>query len=199
MTQSVTDTSTCARSLGKAAVLAGLLALGAPVFAQDEPENLRDREPDVEDVVMTPIDDLNLDADELPEVLVTAAQEPYADLASRDCETIGNAIAELDSALGPDYDLVEDEEDRLSEGKIAKRVVSSFIPFRGILREVTGAASEKRQLEAAVMAGMTRRGYLKGLGNASGCPYPARPAFVAIEIDDSDVVAMEPVERSDEN
>ena len=195
MTVFATDISTWADRLRFGALILGALALDAPAFAQDEQKGLRDREPDVEDVVMTPVDDLNLDRDELPEVLVTAARNPYADLASQDCDAIGAAISELDSVLGPDYDLVADEEDRLSEGKIAKRVVSSFIPFRGFVREVSGAASEKRKLEAAVMAGMTRRGYLKGLGNASGCPYPARPAFVAIKIDDSDLVEMDPDEE----
>ena len=51
----------------------------------------------------------------------------------------------------------------------------SILPFRGILREVTGAAENDRALRAAYTAGMVRRGFLKGLGLGRGCKYPARP------------------------
>ncbi|HSF11433.1 MAG TPA: hypothetical protein VLA50_00535, partial [Erythrobacter sp.] len=54
-------------------------------------------------------------------------------------------------------------------------VVGSILPFRGILREVTGAASNDRELRAAYTAGMVRRSFLKGLGMGRGCEYPARP------------------------
>ena len=46
--------------------------------------------------------------------------------------------------------------------------------FRGILREVTGAAGNDRALRAAFTAGMARRAFLKGLGQGKGCAYPAR-------------------------
>jgi hypothetical protein len=43
------------------------------------------------------------------------------------------------------------------------------------VREVTGAASNERALQAAYTAGMARRAFLKGLGRGRGCAYPARP------------------------
>ncbi|NVE93878.1 hypothetical protein [Altererythrobacter lutimaris] len=169
------------------------LSCSAVAQAQDEQEVVRNQEPDVEDVIMTPIDDLNLDDDEIPEILVAASIDPYASPAGKDCESLRLAIADLDAVLGPDYDIVNDGTDPFSEGRVAKRVVGSFIPFRGILREITGAAGEKRELQAAIVAGLARRAYLKGLGEASECPYPSRPAFMAIEIDEDDVVKLQPV------
>ena len=84
-------------------------------------------------------------------------------------------IAKLDTALGEDYDLAGKEKTGMSGKKVAKGVVGSFIPFRGLVREVSGAAGDKRKAEAAVRAGIARRAYLKGLGQGKGCQYPARP------------------------
>jgi molybdopterin synthase catalytic subunit len=78
--------------------------------------------------------------------------------------------------LGADYDIAEEDgEKRLSEGRIGQSVVGAFIPFRGIVREATGAAENDRTLRAAYTAGMARRAFLKGLGIGKGCAYPARP------------------------
>ena len=73
-------------------------------------------------------------------------------------------------------DLVEDDRDRISWGRVATSAVGSFIPFRSVLRELSGAADHKRDFEAAIYAGAVRRGFLKGLGQQRGCAYPARPA-----------------------
>ena len=84
-------------------------------------------------------------------------------------------LAALDMELGADYDIAQDDgKDRLSEGRIGQSIVGSVIPFRGILREVTGAASNDRALRAAFTAGMARRAFLKVLGQGKGCAYPAR-------------------------
>jgi hypothetical protein len=74
-------------------------------------------------------------------------------------------------------DIADGRTDRLSTGRMAKSVVASFIPFRGVLREISGAAEQERLLQSAVYAGAVRRGFLKGLGQQRGCEYPARPAF----------------------
>lgn len=166
----------------KAAIAAAALACSGAAWAGDE--NVRDREPDVGDVATTPISDLNLAKDKIPEVLLASAEAPYAPAAGTGCDGIKVAIADLDRVLGPDYDLQDTENDRLSEGRIAQSVVGSFIPFRSIIREVSGAADHKRQFEAAITAGLVRRAFLKGLGQASGCPYPARPAFTRIAVAD---------------
>ena len=108
-------------------------------------------------------------------MLVEAVQNPYAHETLTTCNAIVGEIARLDQVLGNDYDIAGAEDTGLSEGKIAQGVVGSFIPFRGIVREVSGAAGDERKLRAAATAGMTRRGYLKGLGQSKGCDYPARP------------------------
>lgn len=82
--------------------------------------------------------------------------------------------------LGPDYDFLDRPEGELRPGNIAKGLVGSLIPFRGIVREVTGAAGDERDLLYAITAGMTRRGFLKGLGKGRGCDYPAAPRMMTM-------------------
>lgn len=154
----------------------GLAVLAAPVAAQEQDEPVANRTPDAEDVAMTPIKDLNLAKDEIPSVLLAAAAAPYASTGIRTCAQISEAIAPLDAALGPDMDIADSENDRISAGSVAKSVVASFVPFRGILRELTGAAEHQRDFQAAIYAGSVRRGFLKGMGQQKGCKYPARPA-----------------------
>lgn len=167
------------------AALAAALALSllsSPALAQDQDEPAANRTPNAEDVAMTPITDLNLAKDEIPSALLAAQAGPYSSVGIRTCDDIAAAIAPLDAALGPDMDVVESENDRISAGSVAKSVVASFIPFRGILRELTGAAEHQRNFQAAIYAGAVRRGYLKGLGEQRNCPYPARPAFARVEM-----------------
>jgi hypothetical protein len=153
------------------AVLAVLLSAPLPpAAAQAIPE------PDVEDVLKTPLRNLNIDRRDIPPVLLEAMQNPYEAAGLKTCAAIIAEIAQLDAVLGADYDIAENKgTDRVSEGRIAQSVVGSFIPFRGILREVTGAASNERLLRTAYTAGMARRAFLKGLGLGRGCKYPARP------------------------
>ena len=49
-----------------------------------------------------------------------------------------------------------------------KTIVNSLIPFRGLVREVSGAAPAQRRLNAAIDAGYARRGFLRGLAKAKG-------------------------------
>jgi len=157
---------------------AGLLALtcaaGSAAHAQAMPE------PDVTEVAKTPLRDLNIDARDIPEVLQIAARDPYATQGMENCNALVTEIAALDTVLGADYDIAEsDSKDRLSEGRIGQSIVGSILPFRGVVREVTGAAGNERALRAAYTAGMARRAFLKGWGLGRGCAYPARPKVLA--------------------
>jgi hypothetical protein len=159
-------------------VLAAACALGwgaaAPLAAQVMPE------PDATEVAKTPLRDLNIDGRDIPEVLVVAERDPYATAGLGKCNAIVAEIAALDSVLGADYDIAEDRGgDRFSEVRIGQSVVGSILPFRGILREVTGAADNDRKLRSAYTAGMVRRSFLKGWGLGRGCAYPARPKAAA--------------------
>lgn len=157
------------RCLALAALLLPL-AFAAPAAAQVVPE------PDAKEVAKTPLRDLNIDARDIPEVLKAAERDPYAMQSLDKCDALVSAIAELDMLLGADYDIAEEEEGkRINEGRIGQSVVGSIIPFRGLVREATGAAEADRNLRAAYTAGMVRRSFLKGWGLGRGCAYPARP------------------------
>jgi hypothetical protein len=147
-----------------------ITATGGAAQAQVMPE------PDAAEVARTPLRDLNIDPQEIPPVLLKAATAPYATQGLGRCNGLVREIAALDSVLGADYDIADESGgDRLSEGRIGQSLVGAIIPFRGILREVTGAASNERTLQAAYTAGMVRRAFLKGWGMGRGCAYPARP------------------------
>lgn len=182
MKRCATLTSTWVRG----AALASLLA-AAPVAA-NERNSVRDRDPNVEDIATTPLTDLNLAKDPIPEILLAAAKAPYANEGLEDCGELGDEVARLDAVLGPDLDIADEDRDAISVGRIAKSAVGSFIPFRSIVREITGAADHERDFEAAIVAGLIRRGYLKGRGEQLGCAYPARPAFAKVAVTKGDRV-----------
>lgn len=178
---------------GLRAVLGAGLALAAgPLFAQTEdpgsspapappvvppsPPVVTDDKVSALDVVATPIDDLKLRKRRAPAALLAAQEAPYAQAGLVDCAAIAAAIAPLDDVLGEDLDTAPAPRRRLTAGKIGREVVGIFIPYRGLIREASGANAGRRRLADLVIAGMMRRAYLKGMGEARGCPYPARPA-----------------------
>ena len=149
-----------------------ILALAAPAMAQDD---VTDRNPDAMDVAMTPLSDLNLTRDPIPPILLWSRENPYANEGLDDCDNIRTGVADLDAVLGDDADTETEEERRLTVTGVAQRAVGMFIPFRGIIREISGANAHEYQFRQAIAAGLMRRASLKGLGEARGCPYPARP------------------------
>lgn len=160
--------------------MAALFIAGAtPALAQDQQQPVTDRNPDAERVAETPLRDLNVKKDGIPEVLQAAARNPYATAGLTTCSAVVRAVQELDALLGPDFDLGEVERKGVTPGKVAESIVGSLIPFRGLIREATGAADAERQLQVAIFAGATRRGFLKGLGVQRNCSWPAKPATVA--------------------
>ena len=156
------------------ATLAFAASAGPAVAGQDR--TMTSRDPSAMDVAKTPVTDLNIDKQEIPEVLIAATREPYSLTGLKTCRPLIDAVEELDTMLGPDIDLPQEERDRISAGRVAKTVVGSFIPFRGLIREVSGANDHEKAVRAAIQAGIARRGYLKGIGQSRGCKYPARPA-----------------------
>ncbi len=45
-----------------------------------------------------------------------------------------------------------------------------------MIRELSGANKHQQQFQDAIVAGVMRRAFLKGMGLKLGCKYPARPA-----------------------
>lgn len=129
---------------------------------------------------MTPLSDLNLARDAIPPTLVRARAAPYANEGYDDCTEVRREIGDLDAVLGDDFDTAPPEEREFSAGEIAQRVVAHFIPFRGIIREISGANEHEYEFREAITAGLMRRAYLKGIGQQMGCSYPARPAPPAL-------------------
>lgn len=168
--------STFARTL-RLATAAALVTLSAPpAFAQSG-----SREPTTgeraEGVVTQPFEDLNIKQDEVPAKLIAIEADPYAAGGMTTCEEIAKEIAELDAVLGADVDARDPTKRKTEDTMIdlGGSVISSLIPFRGVVREVTGANATKRRYQQAVYAGVTRRSFLKGLGKAKGCEPPAAP------------------------
>ncbi len=135
------------------------------------------------DVVSTPLDTLNIKKEDIPPILIAAREGTYDLGGLRSCRAIGAEIVQLDAVLGPDIDIAadktRDEKRGNAVGQVAKSVITSFIPFNGMIREVTGAAGRERQWQVALYAGASRRAFLKGYGQARGCSYPARAASAA--------------------
>jgi hypothetical protein len=118
---------------------------------------------------------------EIPSVLDDARRAPYAPVAGASCEMLGAEIALLDTALGRDLDVAVDSKP-FSKGKVVDKAIdvggsaaSSFIPYRGVVRFVSGAEKHDNHVADSVLAGSVRRGYLKGVGEAMGCSYPNAP------------------------
>lgn len=123
-------------------------------------------------IVSQPARDVGLARTTIPPVLEQAARSPYATEGTRNCSALALAVADLDEALGPDFGHSTTRRGSKA-GSLAKQggaaVVDSLIPFRGVVREVSGAAAAERRLAAAVNAGYARRGFLRGLSVARRC------------------------------
>jgi len=151
----------------RAAVLALLLTAPGVAVAQSN-ETLKK----AGDIASQPARDVGASNKEIPTVLQNAVEAPYAMPKNRTCKGLNTAILELNEVLGPDFAMGKEANENKT-GKIAeavgKTIVNSIIPFRGLVREISGAAPAERRLEAAIATGIARRGYLRGLATAKAC------------------------------
>jgi hypothetical protein len=108
------------------------------------------------------------------EVLLTAAAGPYVTDGLADCLTISRELAALDTVLGPDIDGSSAAPD--ASAHLAAGVIGGVfgLPFRGVVRQLSGAQQREVTRQAAVLAGMVRRGFLKGRASLA-CPQPPAP------------------------
>ncbi len=156
--------------------LAALVLLGG---CASEPMPKPGQDGGVGRAVGQPFRDLSLIRDVAPPVLQRAAIAPYAVDGLTDCPAEQAAVAELDATLGPD--LSHDAKTRgFTTDGLAGDLVSGAVglPFRGVVRVITGAEARDRALREAVLAGMVRRGFVKGRMNAQGCQ-PPKPVTTA--------------------
>lgn len=134
--------------------------------------------------VQMPFEDLNLKRQEIPKKLQQIVDNPYALPPQMLCEGIRKEIDELDTLLGPDVctpqnptGMVTSRKGEYVEqgaGMARERAVgmvsskTNIIPFRGVVRKITGAEKHAKEVERAYQAGKLRRAFLKGLAASLG-------------------------------
>jgi len=137
----------------------------------------------VQGAATTPLRDLNVVRAKIPDVLLQAMDDPYArPPRTFKCPALAALIRPLDEVLGPDIDRVPvGDENLMDRGKstalgVAGDLAAGAIPFRGVVRKLSGAEAHDRLVQSAIVAGNVRRAYLKGLGESKGCMPPATPS-----------------------
>ena len=154
----------------------GLMAAPAALAQNsDTPEQqsrLQKTEHTAGSIAVQPLRDVNAKKTVIPAVLQRAIAAPYGSTGTADCGQIRSGLRALNAALGPDFGTgTAHNEDRASQiaTEGGKAVVNSLIPFRGLVREVSGAAPAERRLNAAIDGGYARRGFLRGMALAKNC------------------------------
>jgi hypothetical protein len=138
-------------------------------------------------IATQPVRDIGLSKDKIPPILEAAIASPYGLRSSR-CKAVIAELGELNQALGRDFDSPAVKGDKVSQIASAggEALVGMLIPFRGLVREVTGAASSERRRIAAINAGIARRGFLRGVAKDHGCkPPPPPPVLSKADKDDA--------------
>ncbi len=153
--------------------------------AKDTPD-LESGLTDIFNAATGPLEDLNLKRKEIPELLTKIVEDPYYVPAKLTCKTVRSELAALEPLIGPDIkakgvqvasnnsfipDLNSIEMpnvEKLAHDKLMSEIRSqtNILPFRSIIRRVTGADKHQRNLDEAYQAGKLRRAYLKGLAQS---------------------------------
>jgi hypothetical protein len=133
----------------------------------------QEKKPDAGQIITQPARDVGVEKTEIPPLLIKASEAPYSAAGLTTCARIDHAIDELSEVLGPDFGGARTPKNKNRAGKIAaaggSAVVNSIIPFRGLVREISGAGPAERRLNAAIDAGFARRGFLHGLAVSKRC------------------------------
>jgi hypothetical protein len=169
------------------ALAAASLLVPVLVFAADPPPPGQLQTPDdsskssVGNAASSPMHDLNVMRTKIPPILLQATADPYARPIPSTCAALAARVRELTEALGDDLDVPPTAEESTRErsaglGREALRAgAESLLPFRGFVRKLSGADAHDKIVLDAITSGDVRRAYLKGLGEARGCPPPATP------------------------
>jgi hypothetical protein len=175
-------TRTAAARVVLFAASAVMLAGCGHASARDEPpgrkapasssSNYEETRKQAVDIGMQPARDMGLSKRKIPPVLEDALADPYGIRKLKTCAQLAAAVRTLNDALGPDY-VTGGEYHENRAGKLAaaggKAVINSIIPYRSLVREITGAAPADRYLDAVVDAGLARRGFLRGVQYKQRC------------------------------
>ncbi|MES2895096.1 MAG: hypothetical protein V4759_03625 [Pseudomonadota bacterium] len=153
--------------------------------------------------LLAPLRDVNIMRDEVPKSLTGAQEAPYLDPQKASCAELAAMIAPLEAALGPDRG------DGAAPPKSGGRsmvlgaladVTRDVIPFRGVVRRLSGASRQDQKVREAREAGQLRRAYLKGFASANGCYGPPQqvaerrdPPPPAVQVAQVAPVAVTPI------
>ncbi|VAW04275.1 hypothetical protein MNBD_ALPHA04-652 [hydrothermal vent metagenome] len=152
----------------------------APPATASTPYADKPMETHIGNAMLQPLRDVNLKKDKIPERLLQIEDDPYNLDYIDGCRALVSEIVSLYPLLGPDVNEVQLQSDaevrEQSASRIAGGIIGGLIPFRGIVRELTGANAHERDYRAALSAGFARRSFLKGIATAEGC-IPPPPAF----------------------
>lgn len=152
--------------------------LVAPAQAQKADPD-QSMETHARDAATTPVKDVGLKKTKIPAKLIAIQDDPYSLKGLGRCAAIIKEVKELNAVLAADInekvDKSKAEKREETAGRVGGGLLGGLIPFRGIVREVSGAAGDERKYNRAVYAGVVRRGFLKGVGRERGCKAPARP------------------------
>jgi hypothetical protein len=161
---------------------AAALLTAAPVLGQTtEPSKARQIEEDASKVATSPLKDVGVVKDKIPQVLIDARTATYVLPSPLTCKTIFDAVDALDAELAPDLDTPSTQiKSGMSATEIGETVVHGLTPLRSWVRKLSGAEKNANEVQAAIMAGSVRRGYLKGIGLQMGCKPPAAPLGVTL-------------------
>ncbi len=158
---------------------------------------------------MTPLEDIGLRKRKIPELLKKLMDDPYQIPADFQCEAVKAELADLSLLLGDDADkpkaaLSAREQYMEVGGNLVQDAVVSvvrsqtdFLPFRSILRRLTGANSHEKAVNKALQAGNMRRAYLRGLSDAKfGDACMPRPRIITAKAEEkNDDLALEFVKK----
>lgn len=174
----------------KTILLLGVVAVALSACGSDKIDLSQSKSvKDAVDAATGPLEDLNIKKREIPGLLQTAAINPYARPKVVRCATVREEITQLDDLLGPDMQPKEVEVASADDGFLGISEIKSptreqvtdgvgnyasktiigmisskvnVIPFRGVVRTVTGAERHQAKVTEAYEAGKLRRAYLKG-------------------------------------
>jgi hypothetical protein len=99
---------------------------------------------------------------DVPQLLKDIKADPYKAPGNPVCDTVPLEIREISDLIGPDLDAQATSDDRSLASRGAD-VARGLVPYRGVVRFVTGANKKDEELHEAIMAGYARRGFLRGV------------------------------------
>lgn len=130
----------------------------------------------------TPFEDIGIKREPIPPILQALVKNPYIMRTPINCADIRREIVALDAVLGADVCTSDNPTGMVNSRKgeyieagagMAREQAVSFarsyldvLPFRGVVRSISGADKHARDIVRAYEAGKLRRSFLRGIAYA---------------------------------